>query len=282
MRKENYDDFLNIDNDEVVQKGIVILNDIREIPIKDVPYMSTHYIISINHSGNLSVEYEGQKKNFTTHCLAIIYPHHSFFIRNASEDYHTTRVIVSQRFFERLSIISTHGSRFRHEQQPQFVLSPSQYNDIITLIEALCIVTRHGPEPNEDMTSVQLQILVEIINKFRSENEGKTSNGHVSSQLYDAIIKYYKRHRSVEFYASLFCLSPKYFSTAVKQETGHNASYWIQQHVILMAKTMLHTKKQLPLQEISENLGFPDIATFSRYFKRATGISPSRYRHENP
>lgn len=279
---ENYDDFLNLKNNDVVQKGILILNDAREIPIKETPYTSTHYIISINHSGNLSVEYEGKVENFTTRCLAIIYPNHSFFIRNASEDYHTTRVIVSQRFFERLSILSTHGSRFRHEQQPQFVLTPSQYNDILTLIEALSIVTIHGPEPNDDMICVQLQILVEVINTFRYENEGKTNSGHVSSQLYDAITKHYKQHRSVEYYASLFCLSPKYFSTAIKQETGHNASFWIQQHVILMAKTMLHTNKQLSLQEISENLGFPDIATFSRYFKRATGISPSRYRHENP
>lgn len=279
---ENYDEFLNLKNDEVIRKGVVILNDIRKIPIRKTAYTSKHYIISINHSGTLVSEYEGKLENFATHCLAIIYPHHSFFVRSASKDYHTTRVIVSEQVFERLAILSTHGSRFRHEQQPHFTLTPSQYSDVLALVDALNIVTRHGSAPNDDMICVQLQILVEIINTFRSENEGKETivSGHISSQLYDAIIKHYKQHRSVEFYASLFCLSPKYFSTAIKQETGHNASYWIQQHVILMAKTMLHTNSQMSLQEISEKMGFPDIATFSRYFKRATGISPSKYRQD--
>lgn len=258
------------------------MNDIRKIPIKETPYVSKHYFISINHSGTLTAEYEGKLENFNTHCLAIIYPQHSFYVRYASEDYHTTRVIVSKQVFERLAILSTHGSRFRHEQQPHFTLTPSRYTEMLTLIDALGIVTRHGYSPNDDIICVQLQILVEIINKFRCENEGKETltNGHISSQLYDAIVKHYKQHHSVEFYASLFCLSPKYFSTTIKQETGHNASFWIQQHIILMAKTMLHTNMQTPLQEISESLGFPDIATFSRYFKRATGISPSKYRQE--
>ncbi|MBQ1732382.1 MAG: AraC family transcriptional regulator, partial [Bacteroidales bacterium] len=58
-------------------------------------------------------------------------------------------------------------------------------------------------------------------------------------------------------------------------------NYWIQQHVTITAKTLLRTEEQFSLQEISERLGFPDLASFSRYFKRETGISPREYRKGN-
>jgi len=36
----------------------------------------------------------------------------------------------------------------------------------------------------------------------------------------------------------------------------------------------------MPVSEIARKLGFPDVAHLSRYFRKATGLSPLRYRKQ--
>ena len=41
---------------------------------------------------------------------------------------------------------------------------------------------------------------------------------------------------------------------------------------------LLHIRRDLPVQAIADMLGFDEQATFSRYFRRETGLSPSQFR----
>jgi len=275
-------DFLSQMKEEIMQKGIVVVDDVKRLPLYGKPYVSPLYVISLNHIGKVNVEYEDQKVSFKPRDIAVVYPKHKLLVHNSTNNYNSTLIIVSEELYSRIAMISSHSCRFYFEQKPHFELTPSQYANLSTLIDALRLVTRIEPPLHKDLILAQLHVLIQFIDRYRMENEGETfsKTGRLSSQLYNAIVKHYLQHRSVEFYASLFCLSPKYFSSAIKEETGHSASYWIEQHVILMAKALLRTETQLSLQEISERMGFSDIATFSRYFKRGTGITPSKYRQE--
>ena len=44
---------------------------------------------------------------------------------------------------------------------------------------------------------------------------------------------------------------------------------------------MLRSRLDLSIQEICYDLGFSELANFSRYFKRVTGYSPKAFR-DNP
>jgi AraC-like DNA-binding protein len=41
---------------------------------------------------------------------------------------------------------------------------------------------------------------------------------------------------------------------------------------------MLTYEPDVSVQVISDRFGFPDQASFCRYFKRGTGLSPTQYR----
>ena len=73
-------------------------------------------------------------------------------------------------------------------------------------------------------------------------------------------------------------MSTKHFSTVVKQQTGHTAAYWIRHHIVKEAKLLLHMRHDLSVQAIADMLGFNEQATFSRYFRRETGMAPSDFR----
>lgn len=90
-----------------------------------------------------------------------------------------------------------------------------------------------------------------------------------------------RTQRNVDFYASRSSLSRKYFSTIVRQVSGQSPSDLIKTVVIGEAKAMLNDK-QKSIKAIASSLNFPDSPTFTKYFRRATGMSPKTYRKSLP
>lgn len=93
----------------------------------------------------------------------------------------------------------------------------------------------------------------------------------------EALNKHAKTERSVQFYADLLHITPKYLSYVSIQYTGKNASQWIGEYVVHHAKTLIsiHHKSSA---EIAEELNFPTLISYNRFFKRITGISAKEYR----
>lgn len=87
----------------------------------------------------------------------------------------------------------------------------------------------------------------------------------------------YRRERQVKYYAGKMCLTPKYLSAIIRQQTGKTANEWIDMLVMREAKAMLKSTTMTILQ-ISSELHFPDQSAFGKYFKQHEGISPKEYR----
>ena len=99
-------------------------------------------------------------------------------------------------------------------------------------------------------------------------------------QFTELLGEHYKHERSVGFYARQLCITPKYLTTLIKRISGKSVSEWIDNYVILEAKTLLKYSN-MSVQEISYQLNFPNQSFFGCYFKRLTGMSPSQYKAQN-
>ena len=96
-------------------------------------------------------------------------------------------------------------------------------------------------------------------------------------QFTELLGEHYKHERSVGFYARLLCITPKYLTTLIKRISGKSVSEWIDNYVILEAKTLLKYSN-MSVQEIAYYLNFPNQSFFGSYFKRNAGMSPSQYK----
>lgn len=96
-------------------------------------------------------------------------------------------------------------------------------------------------------------------------------------QFTELLGEHYKHERSVEFYARQLCITPKYLTTLIKRISGKSVSEWIDNYVILEAKTLLKYSN-MSVQEIAYYLNFPNQSFFGSYFKRNAGMSPSQYK----
>ncbi|MDR0413904.1 MAG: AraC family transcriptional regulator [Prevotellaceae bacterium] len=99
--------------------------------------------------------------------------------------------------------------------------------------------------------------------------------------LLDRFIKLVQEHfreqRSVGFYADRMCLTPRYLSKVIRDDSGASAGEWIDSYVVLEAKELLKSTN-MTIQQISDDLNFPSQSFFGKYFKRIVGVSPQKYR----
>ena len=90
------------------------------------------------------------------------------------------------------------------------------------------------------------------------------------------VSEYYLRYKRVHDYASLLFVSPGYLNTVVKKITGQTAKQHIQQLLITEAKKILVA--DCSMKAPAYELGFVDLAHFSKFFKKNAGINFKTYR----
>ena len=89
--------------------------------------------------------------------------------------------------------------------------------------------------------------------------------------------QYYTEWKSVAAYADQLCVTPNHLSVSIKRETGRPASDHIRQRIMQEAQRLVATH-DAPLKEIAYQLGFEDVAHFSKLFKRCHGVSFSSFK----
>lgn len=99
-----------------------------------------------------------------------------------------------------------------------------------------------------------------------------TRHGELVRQFSDLLEKDFRTGHSVSGYAARLLVSPNHLNDVIKKNTGQPASYHIQQRITLEAKRMA-MYSGVTMKEIAYDLGFDDVAHFSKFFKNVTGKS---------
>jgi AraC-like DNA-binding protein len=102
-------------------------------------------------------------------------------------------------------------------------------------------------------------------------------NDEYFNKFMTLLSQYFKRERTIEFYASKLFITPKYMTSLIRKTSGKSAMEWINEYVVMEAKHLLR-HSDMTIQGISEYLNFSNQSFFAQYFKRFTGCSPSDYR----
>lgn len=90
--------------------------------------------------------------------------------------------------------------------------------------------------------------------------------------------KHFREHHNVAFYARQMCISDRYLSVVIKENTGRSAAAIIDEHIILEAKNLLRFSGK-NIQQVSYELNFPTQSSFGKFFKHLTGMSPSQFQN---
>lgn len=167
--------------------------------------------------------------------------------------------------------------------EPCYVWTSGEESDLARYI---ALLGRHrksaqNPFDNHECKLLLLALTYRLCSIYsRRIIEEKNVAGHKIDtfiKLIRLIEKYYMQERGVAFYADKLCLSPKYLSALSKSVCGYTVQKLVFRAIIRKSIFWLkNTNKSV--QEISDDLNFPNASFFGTFFKKQTGLAPSYYR----
>lgn len=158
--------------------------------------------------------------------------------------------------------------------------------DAASLKKMLAAFLENNTEPSILGYSNLFALLGEIdrmINKDLPQQAGNSLTISSAQQKVNDTISYINRHLSepltIETIADEFHVNKDYLGRLFKEHTHATIGHYISVQRAGLAQSMLaegHTVSQ-----VQEALGFTSYAYFFKFFKKMTGISPSRFRRLN-
>ena len=127
----------------------------------------------------------------------------------------------------------------------------------------------------EDAVSY-LKKLAEIIFNIQ-DNEQKNRALDAINQIRGYVDENIHQELSLVKLADLVYFNPSYLSRLFKQVTGQNLSDYIIEAKIKRAKQMLE-KSEIKVHEVADVIGYNNAQNFTRFFKKATNMTPQEYR----
>lgn len=133
-----------------------------------------------------------------------------------------------------------------------------------------------------DITIAWVKIFMVYASRIKMEkgkiNSATLSEAHyIIRKLIDAVEQHFQRKHRPADYAKLLNVTVKTLNRTAKQHLEKTVSDMISERIITQAKHELFLNNK-PIKEIALELGFHDVAYFSRVFKVQTGVSPDGYR----
>jgi AraC family transcriptional activator of pobA len=122
-----------------------------------------------------------------------------------------------------------------------------------------------------------LAMAASTYNHLETTENKHTRSADLARQFKNLLTAHSHTIKSPAVYASKLNVSAGYLNEAVKKATGSTVSYWIQQEIFSEAKRLLY-HSDIDVKQIAHELGYTDYAYFIRFFRKASGLSPLKFR----
>lgn len=239
------------------------------------------------HAGHILLEINLKSYRFSTGEVLVLLPEHILYIKEISPDFHGSGIVFSDAFWKeaRREVEKMNPYYATVKELPCIPVSPRQS---LHLSHYLDIFKEKYQSPQTTHNQLIVRklltvLLYEIYQLYVGVIDRLPPPGK-KEQLFQEFLKllavHFRKERGIPFYAERFRMTPRYFSSVIKECSRQSAAEWIDNYVTTEIGILLRTTT-LSVKEIADMLNFPDQSFLGKYFKRQTGMSPKQYREQS-
>jgi two-component system, response regulator YesN len=128
---------------------------------------------------------------------------------------------------------------------------------------------------DKDQLEERIRLIFSVLLTQISTTESKEETS-IATKFLNYIQQNYEKDISLHDLADEFGLSSSYISTIFKNHTGENYKDYLNKYRILKAQEILENR-EVKIKELAGMVGFNNVNTFIRTFKRYVGLPPGQY-----
>ncbi|SFE60644.1 AraC-type DNA-binding protein [Chitinophaga sp. CF118] len=276
-RKDTAKDFLIFRSDELIPKEEILGRPLR----------SDHFSIALIIEGEVEIQINLVNYHIKKNGLIIIPSNVIHQFQNHNDESIVVVVIFSHKFIGQ--------ARFGEKHLPSFGFFSPQNNPYLMLqkeeteaLQGIIKMLSKMEEPSYEHPfkteiihhgfNIFMFEVAALFKKYRPDEQVKiTRKEEILTSFVKLLFQHFREERGVQFYADALCITPKHLTKMVKEITNKTCGEMIDEIVIMEAKIMLDDLG-LSVATVAEQLQFSDQFFFSKFFKKHTGITPSKYK----
>ena len=195
-------------------------------------------------------------------------------------------VTVAQRSIEALASIAAPGlvpvlQRAGVSRMSAHSVKESAFVPIVELLEKEFRATNRGHMAAG--MSLLIALFVHVVRLCESASAPSVASTERRAQqikrFRELVAAHFREHRPVEFYAQKLGMTVTQLGRICREEISSLPLAMINEHLVREAQRDL-VYSSMSVKQIAHGLGFADIAYFSRYFRKQTGVTPTRFQAE--
>lgn len=236
--------------------------------------------------GEVTFTLNGQKRMMKKGDLIILFGNQVIEEQSVATNFHAKVVLMSRSFAQ--NCVAGLSKMWPYllflTEHPIIAATTDEEEWLMDCYALICrrLKRQAGPYTQEATISLVRAFYFEMCNLLDNHititsSESQNRAYAIFDQFIRLVSEHFKKERSVEWYSSEMCLTPKHLSEVVKQVSGRTAGQWITSMVIIEIKSLLKLGN-MSIKEIAKEMNFPNQSFMGKYFKNIEGISPSDFR----
>lgn len=255
----------------------------------DKPFRPDNPAFIFIKTGSIKLKQHFSDLELSANMFMVTDPQTVYEMISVSDDFQSRMVSYKREFISTLSLKFNRLITYRYFRQQMNIGVPFEPDEMEVVWKSVNFLKyildseteiTYKKEIVEHLFSVFCYQMAGIISKEDANSMSQMSRQEeIVFVFLNDLAEHHLTERTVEFYAERQSITTRHLSSVIKEITGRSASQIIALIVINEAKVLLNSSNK-PVSEVSSILGFSDQYSFSHFFKKHLGESPSQYRNQ--
>lgn len=255
--------------------------------MKNMGLRTTGCILLFCERGYAVVSANFERRLLRRGCIVVIFPDTFVVIEDASKLNSAVLLEISPALFDETTF--SLSSPFWDYMNDSPIVFPDAKQQVLLSVwmqQLEWIVSLHSPKHlrmmlRNHLCNFFIGIEAELLPLLQQKNMKQTNTVRQFFNTFcQLIVEHCHKQHDVHFYADRLCITPYYLSKITRKTIGISPKELIDRQIVMEIKQLL-LSTEVSVKEIANCFHFDSVSYLGRYFRRHTGMTPTKFREDN-